>query len=89
MTPVSTSPVPAVASALLPVGLMCTVFPSQISVSEPLSSVVTPVRSTNSRMRATRVPEAIEPRPESRANSPAWGVTTTGLPRNNSKCLLR
>ena len=37
-----------------------------MSVSLPLSSVVMPVRPTNSRMRSTRVPGSTVPRPERR-----------------------
>ena len=54
--PVSTSPVPAVASAFVPVGLMCTgPCRRRSACPRPLSSVVIPVRSTNSRIRSTRV----------------------------------
>ena len=89
MMPVSTSPVPAVASALVPVALRCM---RRAVVDER----VAPFKQRRDAGAVDELAQAryafavaIVPFPESRANSPACGVTTTVLPRNKSRCFAR
>src|SRR6266542_4883123 len=75
MTPVSTSPVPAVARTGPPVAFTCTRPPgSATRVGFPFNRTVVPLSEASERTLATR--SAPTSAPASRANSPAWGVRT-------------
>ena len=90
MIPVSTSPVPAVASAGVPVVLTYIVVPSSTSVALPLSNVVTPVRVTNARRRGDPGPRCDGPlRPRGARTRPRAASGRSGLPRRTSRCLAR
>ncbi|SUA75141.1 Uncharacterised protein [Pandoraea pnomenusa] len=54
MTPVSTSPVPAVASPALPVVLIQVSLPSSMTVPDPLSTMVAPKCCASARAHASR-----------------------------------
>ena len=87
MSPESTSPVPAVASAALPPGLTATGPPGCATiVSSPFSSTTAPLRSAASR-RALAAAGAPRPRDPARAGAPssaACGVSTVGPARSRN-----
>ena len=85
ITPVSTSPDPAVASAALPVSFSAT-RPGRPPRAGSAMTVPGPFRRTTAPLRsASRCAAAIRSSPTgwpaSRAYSPSWGVSTVGTPR--------
>ena len=80
VTPVRTSPVPAVASAAVPWSQTVTEPPGDAtSVSAPFRSTIAPNASAAVRAASSRCsPTHSESRPRRRASSPACGVRTVG-----------
>ena len=86
-TPVSTSPLPAVARPGLPRSTTTGLRPGPAtSVSAPLRSTTVPVSSAPACTASSRLASThAERRPSSRPSSPAWGVSTVGASREKTQ----